>query len=65
MTDIAKVRFAYVKDTPGTFKYKEVVADGSTPMNPFSGTLYIRKAALSAMGHTKAPQSVTIEVTLA
>lgn len=55
------VRFVRVKETPGTFQYKEVDKDGEEKQSSdcYIGTLYIRKGKIK-----KCPKNVTIKLIL-
>lgn len=58
-----KVTFEYERETPGTWRYKEVDG-GVDSLNPLIGTLYIRKAAMSSEGLKAAPKAIEVTVTI-
>lgn len=62
--------FAVEKETPGTFRFKEVEKHGAglrDAEEPFIGTLYVRKAMLAKLSPVyasegKAPATITIVI---
>lgn len=53
-------RFTPEKETPGTFKFAEVL-DGPEGTEPNIGSLYVRKHALDALGYLGGELVVTVE----
>lgn len=53
---LATVDLVRDKETPGTFRFAEVVADGATPL---IGTVYLRKSELN--GATPSAIRVTVQ----
>lgn len=54
-----ELRFVPEKETKGTWKFDEVVADGAAPR---IGTLYVRKTALDELGHVGGALIVKVEI---
>lgn len=53
-----EIRFTPEKETPGTIKFAEVVADG---IDPKVGTLYVKKPTLDELDYQNGELLVTIE----
>lgn len=50
------VDMVFDKETPGTYRFAEVVAEGSTPL---IGTVYLRK---SELGATSQPSAIRVTI---